>query len=263
MEFARCLANDKVYDAYSFSLLDEETLEYLRSRLACTECSAPAYFRRKSRDNKAACFGATHKPGCESANSHKSDSIRQRANMEVALLKEAKGDIAINFAPPRKPSTTSAPKGKGARGPSKENTERSLRALLRLLAKSDSFASSELPIHTGGKHPFKAKNLFVNFADMDDNHIDLWRGYWGTISHADKDLTWLNTLSPERVSIPISKLKGKETFLEACGIIDPEDIEGADALVFGHLKISENGKWFIRITRNDPGHIFIKPLSDD
>jgi len=139
------------------------------------------------------------------------------------------------------------------------NISKGLRSLLRMLMQSDSFKNSDIKIDTGAKHPFKAKNLFVNFDDITADHIKLWRGYWGIISHADSDINWLNTANEQNVSIPVSEyhdyIKG------VFNILSDDDLVGAAILVFGKLYISKSDdkkKWYIKIDSNRPDYIFIK-----
>jgi hypothetical protein len=160
-------------------------------------------------------------------------------------------------SPSRKPSSTNSQQH--TRQPAQfRNATKRLRSLLRMLMHSDSFATSDIEINTGVKHPFKAKNLFINFDDITENNLGKWRGYWGVISHADPNINWLNTANKQDVSIPISELRSY--IMDIFSIEIDEDLTGATVLVFGKLSISksEKKKWYIKIVNNNPSHLFIK-----
>ena len=128
-----------------------------------------------------------------------------------------------------------------------------------MLMHSDSFYKSDILIDTGWKHPKKAKNLFVNFDEITEEHLDTKKfGFWGIISNSNEDITWLNTANELDVSIPVESIK--DYIIDVFGVSDSEDLAGAAILVFGWLKVStsDKKKWYIRIHNNDPGHIFIK-----
>jgi len=138
------------------------------------------------------------------------------------------------------------------------NATKGLRSLLRMLMQSDSFATSNIEINTGSEHPFKAKNLFVNFDDITKEHLNKWRAYWGVISHSDSKINWLNTANEQDVSIPVSKLKNY--IMNIFDIKNSEVLTGSTILVFGKLSVSksEKKKWYIRVTNDSPNRIFIK-----
>ena len=124
--------------------------------------------------------------------------------------------------------------------------------------KTDTFAKSEILINAFGKNPYKAKNFFVNFNEITKEHVNKWRGYWGVISKSDSEISWLNTSNENDVSIPVTNLTEyiKNTFkIDSC-----DDLQGAMILVFGKLLVSksDNEKWYIKITYDNPSHIFIK-----
>ena len=138
------------------------------------------------------------------------------------------------------------------------NVKKGLRSLLRMLMHSDSFAKSNIGINIGWEHTYKAKNLFVNFDELNEGRIGKMRGYWGIISNADEEINWLNTANEQDVSIPVSDIKSY--IIDTFNIQTAEDLAGTAILIFGWLNISKTDKkkWYIKVHNNDPSHIFIK-----
>ena len=221
METALCTIDNKRYDMASFSKFDAQSLSNLRKALICPECRAQGYYRKASRDGKSACFGAYHEDNCEYKTQNSALCIMPEVVEEVESIATNNQIIEIAFSvyEPNKSkfdgSSTSDIKST-SKGTSKQhtvssvrerNTQRGLKSLLRMLMHADSFASSDIEINTGAQHPFKAKNLFIHFDDISEEHLQKWRGYWGIISHANSDISWLNIANKGDVSIPVDKLK--------------------------------------------------------
>ena len=62
---ARCRGHGVTYTALDFSRLSSARLENLRRELVCVSCGARAFFRHRSRDGRAACFGSNdHRRAC-------------------------------------------------------------------------------------------------------------------------------------------------------------------------------------------------------
>lgn len=271
METILCTLNNKCYDIASFSKLDAPSLSYLRKALICPECREQGYYRKASRDGKSACFGAYHKDDCEYKNQDSASRITPEVVEEVRSIATNDQTIDIIFnlhesnvtqSPNRtgselQPSNITSKKNTQASTQTR-NAQKGLKSLLKMLMHTDTFASSDIKINTGAQHPFKAKNLFVHFNDVSEKHKHKWRGYWGVISHADSDISWLNVANKREVSIPVDKLKN--AILNMCNIESAEELAGASVLVFGRLNISTNGKWYIKIDSDKSQHIVIKIL---
>jgi hypothetical protein len=276
METALCLLDKKSYDIASFSNLENNLLTKLRRALVCSECKGKGYYRKKSRDGKPACFGAFHNSKCSTKSKTSTLKVDPEVVEEVKSLTTNFDIIDVDFSLYTSNELKSLHNGKpnaSLTGSSatalqytqnsgrERNSQKGLRSLLRMLMHSNSFAGSDFKINTGWKYPRKAKNIFVNFDDINESLLEknMMRGYWGVISHADTDISWLNTANEQDVSIPISQLKNY--LVDIFGIDDSEDLAGSEILVFGWLDISKNGneKWFIKVHNNNPAYIFIKP----
>lgn len=273
MESAFCLENSISYDIGSFESLPKTHLDRYRRSLVCNECKAKAYYRKKSKDGKPACFGAYHEDGfkCKSPN-HESKYDKETIE-EVSTLTKNCNVIDVNFSAFINNSTqmpqTARPTGgnsskngvSNSHSISSNNTKnvsKTIGGLLKLLVKTDTFKSSDIFLNIG-KFTYKAKNLFLNFDQITEDTLaeNKLRGYWGVISNADDEICWLNTSNLKDVSIPIQNFK--DELLMRYKIIDPEQLAGAYVLVFGWLKESkkDSKKWFIQAHNNSSTSIAI------
>jgi hypothetical protein len=83
-------------------------------------------------------------------------------------------------------------------------------------------------------YKYKARNLFVNFANAEaaDSLKDARpKMFWGTISHADANMEWLNPSDCSDVGVPIKKYKDK--IFKCFKITERRDLEGAGLMLFG------------------------------
>jgi len=274
MDVALCTIDGESYDIANFSKLEPALLNTLRHALICTKCHGKGYYRKESRDGKPACFGAYHEDDCKYKLKGSAPKLDPETVEEVNTIITNSDTINVNFTaytvkqltPPTSStlSTTRAPSAtfqQHTRQPAQlRNATKGLRSLLRMLMHSDSFATSDIAINTGWKHPRKAKNLFVNFDDVSEELITnkKMRGYWGIISHADDEINWLNTANKQDVSIPVSKLR--DYLIDVFKINNAEDLSGTAVLIFGWLDISKSDKkkWYLSVHNNNPAYIFIK-----
>ncbi|CAM3944348.1 hypothetical protein [Shewanella aquimarina] len=268
---------EKTYSVFNFQRLSEQEIEALRQQLYCPVCDGKAYFRKASRDGKAACFGSRyHQPDCPEFNPSASRKQEEQDALEVKLQLLESDALKIDFSMPtrRKTSPTKAkaqteaetklkpeikptdaekdssvesPKGSylaqaEAKGEPKDDSSaespdepkiatQGLQKLLHSLLRGSDLADSDLWIYTDDKYRWRAKNLFVNFADAEPNERHAPRMYWGTISHADKAMLWLNPADCKDVGIPIEEVK--EALCKRFDIQDREDLEGAGIILFG------------------------------
>ncbi|EFP95654.1 hypothetical protein [Vibrio caribbeanicus] len=242
----------KTYTIFNFQNLSSSDIEKYRQYLECPnpKCAAEAYYRRKSIDGKAACFGSRyHTQGCNEGRSspQREREVRQaiEVNKIIADSKEVIFDFfAVDSQPPEKSNTVSPPISKSASlGSSKSHTstkatfrntvlgmEKALNSLLR----GSDLAQSDTTITIDEKYSYKAKNLFVNFADAEpaDSPKDARpKMFWGTISHSDADMEWLNPAECNDVGIPIKRYKNK--IFKRFKITEKRDLEGAGFIIFG------------------------------
>lgn len=273
MDIAFCTADNQSYDISSFSKLEPKLLGKLRRSLLCKKCDGKGYYRKKSRDGKPACFGAYHEDNCKYKTKNSNPKLEPEIVEEVNSIITNNDTIDVNFQTytasqvddtGNTTSTTSRPSSsissqQHTKQPQKiRNASKGLRSLLRMLMHTDSFASSDIAIDIGWKFPYKAKNLFVNFDDINEELVDKKKGFWGIISNSDESINWLNTANEQDVSIPVESVK--DYLVDVFKISDAEDLAGAAVLIFGWLRVSKSDskKWYIKIHNDDPSQIFIK-----
>ncbi|QHW08396.1 hypothetical protein [Pseudomonas putida] len=136
--------------------------------------------------------------------------------------------------------------GNGRRG---AVMHRRLSTILRNLIHSEDFRISDQLIAMP-EGEFRVRNFFVPFSDVQEEHEDQYRGYWGIIADAalsrdDPPSLWLNTGGRDNVSIVVGD-EQSDDFLARFPFEDTEELAGAYVLVFGELQLSRNGKLYIR-----------------
>ncbi|SUI77539.1 hypothetical protein [Shewanella morhuae] len=285
------------YSVFKFQQLPDDDIERLRQWLICPACGGKAYFRKASKDGKAACFGSRyHQADCiefkpsaqksreeqdaievhqqlvdadalmidfsrkprrhsvanKAAPTSKSSSISKSSQVSVALsagaqVQESKTDYQVNTA---------------AHTTEKRLASQGLEKLLHSLLRGTDLAKSNLWVYTDSerKYRWRAKNLFVNFADADplDNKPHL---YWGTISHTDKAMDWLNPADSKDIGIPIDGIK--QPLWAQFEIEDKRCLEGAGLILFGKCFWNKDKtRKIIQLWNNDLQRIFISKLED-
>jgi hypothetical protein len=265
--------NPKTYSVFEFKVLADANIDKFRHFLICPVCQQKAYFRKASRDGRQACFGSRyHKADCAEFNpsARKSEEEKQLAEVEKVLLEN--DSLVIDFSAPLvkaqkisdKISTSSkknankllntssaAVKEKKEVGKSDPKvSKQGLKKLLMSLLRGSSLAESDLWIYTSEKHKWRAKNLFVNIKDAQPTDNGAPRMYWGTISHADKTLNWLNPAEDSGVALPISKYR--DELLSRFDIKQVVDLAGAGFILFGKCVLSKDKKRrYIHLWDND------------
>lgn len=268
--------NEKVFSIFEFKALPDEEVNRLRYSLLCPVCRQQAYYRKASKDGKQACFGSRyHDINCEEFNPsiRKSEEQRQVLAVENLLVqvdalqidfnavisdKKAQkkdGPIAVTKNNPKvsdKPDITP---------PNNPHNKQDLKTLLVSLLRRSSLANSEVWIYTSEKHKWRAKNLFVNVNEAKPTDNGAPRMYWGTLSHADQKLNWLNPAEERSVGIPIEKYR--QQFLTRFDIQEPRDLEGAGFIMFAKCVQSKDKKRkFLQLWDNDVQHFYISKAQD-
>jgi len=136
-----------------------------------------------------------------------------------------------------------------------------LEKLLHSLLRGSELAESELWVYTDDKYRWRAKNLFVNFADAEPTENGAPRMYWGTVSHIDKAMQWLNPSDSRDVGIPIEEFQ--TSLFNRFNIEDRRDIEGAGIILFGKCFWNKDKtRKIIQLWGKDISRIFISKLDD-
>ncbi|PKG77867.1 hypothetical protein CXF80_05805 [Shewanella sp. Actino-trap-3] len=263
---AVCTYGDErhTFSILKFQALPEIEIEQFRQFLECPECKGKAYYRKRSSDGKAACFGSRyHIVGCDEGSpstqrerevSHSLEVNQIIAGADVIsidfllskAIKKSKDKLSTYKKSTAEQTTASVLNPKvnpkpdissriDAEEKPKSNIKRlGLEKILNSLMRGSDLAQSSTLIELDAGYTFKAKNLFVNFADAEPSDSVKQakpKMYWGTISHLDKDLDWLNPSDCNDVGIPLSKYKS--TILSHFNISEPRQLEGAGIIVFG------------------------------
>lgn len=271
------------YSIFEFKALPEAEIDKLRYALICPECKQKAYFRCASKNGRQACFGSRyHALDCKEFNpsARKKEEEKQYLEMEEAVL--LSDSLVIDFnkisASPNKEKPATGENNRDIslkedkRKPvdslkeDEENavkvTKQGLGKLLTSLLRGSSLASSDLWVYTSATHKWRAKNLFVNIADAQPTDNGAPRLYWGTISHADKTLNWLNPAEDRNVGIPISRYR--EKLQNRFAVANSADIEGAGFIMFGKCMLSRDKKRrYIQLWDNDLQYFVLSKVIDD
>ncbi|MGI2203104.1 hypothetical protein ACROAH_04195 [Shewanella oncorhynchi] len=295
------------YSVFKFQQLPDEDIERLRQWLICPACGGKAYFRKASKDGKAACFGSRyHQADCIEFKPSAQKSREEQDAIEVQQQLVDADALMIDFSrkprrhtPANKVSTAQALSSKTEPTPKLSSMPESSKAsvassvddriqesktgyqvntaehttkkrvpsqglekLLHSLLRGTDLAKSDLWVYTDAerKYRWRAKNLFVNFADADpsDNKPHM---YWGTISHTDPTMSWLNPADSKDIGIPIDGIK--QPLLAQFEIEDKRCFEGAGLILFGKCFWNkEKTRKIIQLWNNDLQRIFISKLED-
>ncbi|MFA0894303.1 hypothetical protein [Vibrio cholerae] len=242
----------KTYNIFSFQKLSDSDIEKYRQYLECPnpKCAAEAYYRRKSIDGKAACFGSRyHIQGCNEGRSSPQREREVKHALEVDRIIADSSEVIFDFcaadSKPSEKSNTNRPsklkiagsesaKSHSGAVATTRNTVLGMEKALNSLLRGSDLAQSDTIIIIDEKYLYKAKNLFVNFADAEpaDNPKDARpKMFWGTISHSDADMEWLNPADCDDVGIPIKLHKDK--IFKRFKISERRDLEGTGFILFG------------------------------
>ncbi|MBB1380480.1 hypothetical protein WNY81_02930 [Shewanella frigidimarina] len=272
------------FSILKFQALPETEIEKCRQFLQCPECEGKAYYRKRSSDGKAACFGSRyHVAGCDEGHPSTQRDRETRHSVEVNKVISDTHIISIDFmlSNTKKPVTevqtvaatsslisTRLPKIDNASRKHAGSNEQAkvkvlgLEKILNSLMRGSDLAESSTLIELDTGYKFKAKNLFVNFAEAEPSANAKEakpKMYWGTISHLDKELDWLNPSDCTDVGIPISKYKS--IILERFNVSEGRQLEGAGIILFGKcFWNSKKTRKIIELWNAD--RIFISILED-
>ncbi|MGL5046485.1 MAG: hypothetical protein ACRC6S_02605 [Shewanella sp.] len=307
LETADHLTARTTYSVFKFQQLSDGDIERLRQWLICPGCGGKAYFRKASKDGKAACFGSRyHQADCIEFKPSAQKSREEQDAIDVQQLLVDADALMIDFSrKPRRhtpankasiaqvststadltPTSSSMPASQvstlssvndrvqepkadyqvevsAPASTEKRVPSQGLDKLLHSLLRHSDLATSNLWVYTDSdrKYRWRAKNLFVNFADADpsDNKPHL---YWGTISHTDPSMSWLNPADSKDIGIPIDSVK--QPLFDLFEIEDKRCLEGAGVILFGQCFWNKDKtRKIIQLWKNDLQRIFISILED-
>ncbi|MBW8183086.1 hypothetical protein [Shewanella nanhaiensis] len=285
-------SQDEPYSVFKFQKLSSDEIEEYRQFLLCPVCRQKAFYRKASKDGKAACFGSRyHKFDCSEFKPSQAKFREEQDALEVNQQLVDSDALVIDFSKPatvktaednqksksKAPSSKSKPYEKlacdGGKAVSSELSEgravipekriatQGLEKLLNSLLRGSDLADSELWVYTDEKYRWRAKNLFVNFADAEPTENGAPRMYWGTISHSDKSMTWLNPADCQDVGIPIDEFQ--KALFHQFAIEERRDIEGAGVIMFGKCFWNKaKTRKIIQLWGKDTKRMFISKSED-
>ncbi|RDL42624.1 hypothetical protein DN730_18630 [Marinomonas piezotolerans] len=277
MHEADCTHSDakRKFDILEFVLLPEWKIERFRYHLKCLSCGGVAFYRKQSIDGKDACFGSRyHATGCNAERSSRHFTIDVANSIEVDKAIKQTNEFILSFndfedeeklsdeARVKKVISEKATTGTTTKtsSSSKKTTlsSLSLDRILSSLIRGKSLVESDVIIRIGD-FPYKAKNLFVNFEDAhpENNAKDAKpKMYWGTISFANKEISWLNPQECKNMGIPITKFS--EKLIKKYSINDRWDLHGAAIILFGKCYWNKDkDRKIIEVWDNDINKIYL------
>ncbi len=288
------------YSVFKFQKLSDDEIEQYRQFLSCPVCNGKAYYRKASKDGKAACFGSRyHKADCREFKPSLAKVKEEQDAIEVNQVLVDSDALVIDFSISPTVAGGVKPKARKVNQEPKENEQVSVDALtddpdkvlsnqqgpdvplisattpvpdkrvsaqgleklLNSLLRGSELADSDLWVYTDEKYRWRAKNLFVNFADAEPTENGSPRMYWGTVSHCDKTMGWLNPADSQDVGIPIDEFQ--TALFKRFAIDDRRDIEGAGVIMFGKC-FWNKGKTrkIIQLWGKDISRMFISKAED-
>jgi len=294
------------YSVFKFQKLSDADIEKYRQALLCPACAGKAYYRKASKDGKAACFGSRyHQADCAEFKPSAAKEREEQHAIEVNQLLVDSDAMIIDFSRAPKmtkaktPSTvtkvlienetqsnstattTSMPADLSTvellkpelTGPAAVKIEdetstkkrvatQGLEKVLHSLLRGSDLATSDLWVYTDDKYRWRAKNLFVNFADAEPTENGAPRLYWGTISHTDKERLWLNPAETKDVGIPIDMFAS--SLISRFGLEERRDFEGAGIILLGKCFWNKaKSRKIIQLWSNDVSRLFISKADDN
>ncbi|MEJ6121866.1 hypothetical protein MT390_08265 [Vibrio sp. 2-Bac 85] len=143
----------------------------------------------------------------------------------------------------------------------KKSIKQTLPKLLKSLLNNSSLATSDVWVYTSDKHKWRAKNLFVSLTKAEVLENFAPRMYWGTISHADKELLWLNAAEAKDLAIPIKPFR--QTLLKQYAIQKSSDLIGANIILFAKcLTNKDKSRKFLQLWSNDLQYLHLSLKKD-
>ncbi|MCL1049638.1 hypothetical protein L2755_08405 [Shewanella abyssi] len=292
------------YSVFKFQKLPDGDIEKYRQALVCPACAGKAYYRKASKDGKAACFGSRyHQADCSEFKPSPAKEREEQHAIEVNRLvvdsdamiidfsraakvakakvqpkadKATNENVAVNSSADITPAAVKADLSKSelaiaqpelvidddkAAAQTRIATQ-GLEKLLHSLLRGSDLSTSDLWVYTDEKYRWRAKNLFVNFADAVPTDNGAPRMYWGTISHTDKERLWLNPAETKDVGIPIDMFSS--SLISRFGLQERRDFEGAGIILFGKCfwNKAKNRK-IIQLWSNDVSRLFISKADEN
>lgn len=271
MDVALCTLDNHIYTSTQFSQLPFPEMSEKRRNLVCPECNGPAFFRRQTRNGRAACFGARpHQPTCELSALDETRVIYGQGEIAEVIYNPGERIVVdLNFGAQQHVHAEPNPgpvRGGGRAGihigdnaANNARMHRRLSTLLRTLIESPDFSASQQILEVLGKE-IQVRHFFVPLLDIQSHHLDSTKGFWGMLSDVGRDQNgtmWLNSGGRSNISFCIDN-NSYTQICERYNINEEEDFSGAYILVIGEAKVSQYGKVYCSI--QDPNMVCLRPV---
>lgn len=246
--------DEQVYSIFTFMALPDAKIDSYRQHLVCNQCGGKAFYRRQGIDGKSACFGSRyHRIDCDEARLSHQSVKEVDDSAEINRLIHSNKVIVLDYFThtcrshdthsKALPKTHKLP---NTQSPSitQEDTDElrriesvsrlGMEKLLNSLLRGSDLAQADTLVEIDAGYLFKAKNLFVNFAyakASDSIKTAKPKMYWGTLSHTDADMSWLNPADCQDLGIPLGR--HRQLLLDRFKIKEKRDLEGAGVILFG------------------------------
>lgn len=270
MDIALCTLDNQTYTSSQFSQLPFADMGEKRRNLVCPECGGPAFFRKQTKNGRAACFGARpHQPDCSLSVLDETRVIHGQGEI-VEVIDNPGNRIVVDLlfgaqehvhvAPANNPIRGGARAGIhiGDNAAHNARAHRRLSTLLRTLIESPTFRTSHQVLEILGNE-IQVCDFFVPLLEIQRPHLNVLRGFWGMLSDVGTDQNgtyWLNSGGRDNISFPIDN----GPFAQVCerfNIDDNEDFSGAYILAIGIAQFSpRTGKLYCPI--HDPNMVCIR-----
>ncbi|WP_448812064.1 hypothetical protein [Agromyces bauzanensis] len=256
MDSVLSTTDSRTYSAAQYGRLPKSTRDQLADGLLCPACQAEAFFRRRSRNGQAACFGARpHNEGCE-LGADGTESRGERNLPEAPQRETAVGEFRLE---PMRDRTvghvdhneegavdragrgrqyTLPPEGGQAR------PSRNLSSLLRDLVNDQEYRNSDEVIHLDDGTQTTVADWCVHSADVTPALRARRRLYWGTIRNVGvgSGAYFLNTGRGAAPTVVVREVK-MAGLLARKRIDDPEDLVGGTFIIHDSLGYSSERYW--------------------
>ena len=259
MEYAR--HNDSLFNAQQFAGLPPNELWAMRNHLLCPECGGPAFYRKQTRNEREACFGARpHADWCglKAAQSPTNPNNRNSYSASPHPAQRIVVDFAYGAqqSPPHQPAQPGDDQHAGTQDTSatgsgfSNNGTRHMRLvpLLRMLTSTPDLRSSQETVEIAGLGDYRVAEFFVPFEAVMPPNINMTLGFFGKITFAkinpQESALWLNFGGQANPSICVP-WQLIPVFFDRFKVNDLTDLAGSNALVVGVLEVSQQGKWYV------------------
>lgn len=257
MEIVINLLNNKKLSILKFESLSNGEKEILKKNLACLECKVQAFYRRKTKDGKQACFFAKHVSGCGQGMSSPSN-VDNETKEEVNKINVIYNELILKFDEGndsyKKRDQVSIPIETDQKNTSKSYTidpskNKSCKVTLKKLLKYAIYKlldDIDIPIIFESKAYKDPHDLIIEFKDVDYSLKGKKRIFWGKINSISSNRKFLNcgewNVNGHDFSVLLS-----DSISNSSKLKNIPWHEGVYCIFIGTLQFNKNDKPYIRL----------------